>query len=224
MKKASGFYTNSLEMLLDTMCNMLGAVVFIALMVAMLTRDSAAPEPADSPAQAVQLSNDLAAVTASNATVQAELHATLLRLQDPHLHAATNQMRLPNISNTSKKPWPIIVRYGKLYPVNEISRDGRGVLSHNNRSLIFQGRFVEPRPGLGDEAEPCVTGLVQAFKASGKTDYYFAFFVYDDSFEVFVRAREIATRLGVQYGWMPLTQQEERLQLSTQGERVLPQN
>ena len=36
MKNTGGFYSNSLEMLLDTMCNMLGAIVFIALMVALL--------------------------------------------------------------------------------------------------------------------------------------------------------------------------------------------
>jgi hypothetical protein len=65
--------------------------------------------------------------------------------------------------------------------------------------------------------------MVEAFKASGKTNYYFAFWVYEDSFQAFMRAREVATSLGFQYGWEPLPQ-NERLQLGAQGERVLPQN
>jgi hypothetical protein len=223
MKKESGFYADSLEMLLDTMCNMLGAVVFIALMVSLLTRDSTTPQPAGDPAQAAQLSNEMAAITAYNSTVEAELHATLLRLQDPHLHAVTNQMRLPNISNTSKQPWPVIVRYGKLYPLDVLSTDGRGVQSRNNRSLNRQARYVEPRPELGDEPAQGVTEMAQAFKASGITSCYFVFWVYDDSFEAFMLARDTATRLGVQYGWKPLPQ-GERLQLGAQGEHVLPQN
>jgi hypothetical protein len=232
MKKESGFYADSLEMLLDTMCNMLGAVVFIALMVAMLTRDSTAPQPADNPAQAAQLSNELAALTASNSMAEAELQKTLLRLQDSHLHAATNLMRLPNISNTSKQPWTVIVRYGKLYPLDVLSTDGRGVASRNNRNLERQQKYVErrlvedvePRAGLGAEPEQGVTDMAQAFKASGASGYYFVFWVYADSFEAFMRARDTATRLGFQYGWKPLPL-DEGLRLSTQGgEHVLPQN
>jgi hypothetical protein len=79
MKKPSGFYNDSLEMLLDTMCNMLGAIVFIALLVALMAQDTPPPPPAFYQAQAAQLSNDLAAVTASTVEAEAELHATLLR-------------------------------------------------------------------------------------------------------------------------------------------------
>ena len=39
-RSSAGFYSSSLEMLLDTMCNMLGGVVFIALMVALVMHDA----------------------------------------------------------------------------------------------------------------------------------------------------------------------------------------
>jgi hypothetical protein len=223
MKNTGGFYSNSLEMLLDTMCNMLGAIVFIALMVALVAQDSPAPQPAYYQAQAAELSNVLAAITASNSVAEAELQKTLLRLQDPHLHPATNLMRLPNISETGKQSWPVIVRYGSLYPLIVLSTDGRGTVLRNNRTLNRQAKFVEARPGLGEEPEQGVAGMAQAFKASGKTNFYFAFWVYDDSFGAFVRAREAAAHLGFQYGWEPLPQ-DQRLQLGAQGERVLPQN
>jgi hypothetical protein len=44
MKKESGFYADSLEMLLDTMCNVLGAIVFITLALAVLVRSSTSDE------------------------------------------------------------------------------------------------------------------------------------------------------------------------------------
>jgi hypothetical protein len=222
-KPPGGFYANSLEMLLDTMCNMLGGIIFIALMVALVAQDSPAPPPDYYQAQAAQLSNDLAALTVSNSMVEADLQKTLLRLHDPHLHPATNLMRLPNLSNTSKQSWPVIILSGRLYPLDVLSTDGRGVPLRNDRTLSHQARFVEPRPGLGDAPDQGVSEMVESFKASGKTNYYFAFWVYDDSFEAFMRAREAATRLGFQYGWEPLPR-DERLQLSAQGERVLPQN
>jgi hypothetical protein len=222
-KRPGGFYANSLEMLLDTMCNMLGGIVFIALMVALVAQDSPPPPPDYYQAQAKQLSNDLASITVSNSMVESDLQKTLLRLHDPHLHPATNIMRLPNLSDTTKHSWPVIVSFGKLYPLDVLSTDGRGVPLRNDRTLSRQAHYVEPRPGLGEEPNQGVTQMVQAFKASGKTNYYFAFWVYEDSFEAFTRAREIATDLGFQYGWEPLPQ-NERLQLGTQGERVLPQN
>lgn len=223
MKNPSGFYSNSLEMLLDTMCNMLGAIIFIALMVALVAQDSPAPQPAYYQAQAAELSNALAALTASNSLAEVELQKTLLRLQDPHLRPATNLMRLPNLTETGQQAWPVIVRYGRLYPLNVLSTDGRASILPNNRTLSRQARFVEARPGLGDLPEQGLADIVQAFKGAGKTNFYFAFWVYDDSFPAFVSAREAAVRLGFQYGWEPLPL-EQRLQLGPQGERVLPQN
>jgi hypothetical protein len=223
MKNAGGFYTNSLEMLLDTMCNMLGGIVFIALMVALVAQDTPAPPPAYYQAQAAQLSNDLASITISNSMAEAELQKTLLRLQDPHLHPATNLMRLPNISNTSKQPWNVIIRYGRLYPLDVLSTNERITELPNNQTLSRQARYVEPRPGLGDEPEQGVTAMAQAFTDTGHTNFYFAFWVYADSFGAFVNAREVAARLGFQFGWEPLPQ-NERLQLGPQGEHVLPQN
>jgi hypothetical protein len=224
MKKADGFYSNSLEMLLDTMCNMLGAVVFIALMVALVAQDSPAPQPAYFQAQAAQLSNDLAATSASNSVAEAELQMTLLRLQNPRLHPATNQMRLPELHPTTKPWWSVIVRYGMLYPVFVLSTNGRGASLPNNRTLNWQARYVEPRPGLGDESERGVTDMAQAFQASGKTNFFLFFYVYDDSFDAFMQARETASRLGFQFGWKPLRQGDPPLQLGAQTERVLPQN
>jgi hypothetical protein len=223
--KSAGFYGSSLEMLLDTMCSMLGGVVFIALTVALFTQYSTTHTPEQYHEQAVQLSNDLATVVASNKVVESALQATLQRLQDPHLRPQTNLMRLPNLAKTTKQPWTVIMQYGKVYPLDVLSSDARGAPMPNNQAVLREPRsnIVEPRPEQGDTPESGVTQMVQAFKAHAQTNYYFAFWVYDDSFDAFTRAREIAMKLGFQYGWNPLPE-NQRLQLSRQGEHILPQN
>ena len=220
--KSSGFYASSLEMLLDTMCNMLGGVVFIALMVAMVMHDAPPTAQEDYRKNAIHLTNELAAVTVSNAAVELELQATLQRLQDPHQRFRTNQMRLPNLSNTELRPWPVIIRYDKLYPMDVMPAVRGGVPAHNDRS-ISRTEYAEPKPGQGEEPDAGVGGMVEAFTASARSNYYFEFYVYEDSFDAFVRAREAAARLGFQYGWEPLPA-NRLLRLSRQAEHVLPQN
>jgi hypothetical protein len=220
--KHSGFYSSSLEMLLDTMCNMLGGVVFIALMVAMVMHDAPPTAQEDYRKNAILLTNELAAVTVSNAAVEVELDATLQRLQDPRQRFRTNEMRLPNLSTTARRPWPVIIRYDKLYPMDFMPTVRGGAPAHNDRT-ISRSEYAVPKVGQGDEPDAGVAQMVAAFKASASTNYYFEFYVYEDSFVAFVRAREAAARLGFQYGWEPLPA-TRLLRLSRQAERVLPQN
>lgn len=220
--KASGFYSSSLEMLLDTMCNVLGGVVFIALMVAMIMHDAPPTAQEDYKQNAARLTNELAAVTASNAVIEAELQATVQHLQDPGRHFRANEMRLPNLSSTTRHPWPVIVRYDALYPMDYIPAVRGGVPGHNDRTIL-RSEYAEPKAGQGEDAGPGIAQMVEAFKTSGRTNYYFEFYVYEDSFEAFVRAREAAARLGFQYGWEPLPA-NQLLRLSGQAEQVLPQN
>jgi hypothetical protein len=117
----------------------------------------------------------------------------------------------------------VIAQYGKLYPLDLLLTNGNGTLIPNTRTLARQAHFVEARPDLGEEAEQGITEMAKSFNDTGKTNVYFAFWVYDDSFGAFVRAREAAARLGFQYGWEPLPH-NERLQIGPQGEHVLPQN
>lgn len=223
-KAAAGFYSSSLEMLLDTMCNMLGGVVFIALMVAVVAQDSTTHTPAQYHEQAAQLTNELAAVVASNRVVEAELQTVLQHLQDPHHRPRTNYMRLPNLSDTTKHPWLVIMQYGKVYPLDVFSADGRTAVI-NNQDVVYQENtgFVEARPERGEPSESGVAEMAQAFHQFSRTNYYFAFVVYEDSFPAFVQARDTAVKLGFQYGWNPLPPQQ-RLRLAREGERIRPQN
>ncbi len=219
-KKASGFYADSLEMLLDTMCNVLGGIIFITLTLAVLTRNSSTPESNQS--QAAQLTSELASVTSSNAVVDAGIQSALLQLQAQSPPLVTNRMRLPNLSGTTNKPWNVIVRYGRVYPLYLLAPAGRAPLK-NSRTLDWRGAYVEPQPGRGDDPEGAVADMARAFRSSAQTNYYFAFWVYEDSFAAFNRAKEVVFNQGMQYGWEPMAE-NARLALTGRGPGILPQD
>jgi hypothetical protein len=120
-------------------------------------------------------------------------------------------MHLPNLAaSTTRQPWTVFVKYGKLYPFDLLSSDGRGLPVRNTQAVLVQSGtgIIELRPGQGEDPVAGVTRMAQAFKTSSKTNFYFAFLVYEDSFDAFARARETAVNLGFQYGWNPLSQNQ----------------
>jgi hypothetical protein len=222
MKKASGFYADSLEMLLDTMCNILGGIVFITLTLAQLVRHSPASNPEYEQREAARLTNDLAAVTASNAVVEAQLEEVARELQK-NRNARTNLMSLPHASQTERKPWPVIVRYGQLYPLATLAA-GPSEKIKNTTTLTWRGQSVEPISGQGEDPESGIARMVEAFKRAARTNYYFSFWVYDDSFPEFNRAKEKAVKRDYQYGWEPLSGKMKLEVDSRGGERMPAQN
>lgn len=208
-------------MLLDTMCNVLGGIIFITLTLAVLTRDSSTP--ASDQSQAAQLTNELAAATDANAAVEAMIQSARLQLQTAQPKLETNQMRLPNVSLTTKKPWNIIVRYNRVYPLYSLAPGAPGGMVKNTRNLDWLGSYVEPKSGQGAPPQGGVEEMVRTFRTAGQTNYYFAFWVYDDSFEAFNRAKEVVFNLGMQYGWEPMAE-NARLTMAGRGPGILPQN
>lgn len=215
-------------MLLDTMCNVLGGIIFITLTLSLMVGATPRSAPDAYKEQARQLTNEIAAVVQSNTVVQAEIQEALQRLENTQLVFPTNRMRLPAESQATKTSWEVIARHGKLYPLYRFSaaaRDGKG---QNTQSVEWQQAgnrefYVVPRPDRGEAPETAVAEMAQAFRAAGKTNYYFVFTVYEDSFGAFNRAKETADRLGFQYGWDPVTQ-NTRLKLGARGENIPPQN
>lgn len=226
MKKASGFYADSLEMLLDTMCNVLGGIVFITLTLAVLVRSSTSDQAIRE--QTAVLTNELAQVASSNSWVAAEIQRTIEQLQQPRPDWRTNQMRLPVVSSTDKKPWFVVMQYGKIFPVRRLAARTPVAEEENRQSLDWRalrdGRTeLITKSGLGEDPETGVTRMVRQFQSTSRTNLYFSFLVKDDSFPAFNLAKETADRLGFQCGWEPFTA-EEPIFLGPRGQRVLPQN
>jgi hypothetical protein len=227
-KKISGFYADSLEMLLDTMCNVLGGIIFITLTLAVLVRSSSRPEAYAQ--ETAEMTNALSSISISNSMLDAEISRTMERLQNTRAVTHTNKIRLPQAGITTKEPWEIVLKHGQLYSLNAFSSDGSNRITRNRRSIDWRpiergAESLNPKPGDGDEPETGLTNLVRAFQRTSRTHFYFAFQVYEDSFDTFARAEETVTQLGFQYGWEPLPKNTLLVyQQNGRSERVPPQN
>ncbi len=210
-------------MLLDTMCNLLGAIIFIALVVALLGRNALDHHPAPPPDPA-KAAASLAALIASNDVAEADLQKTLQRLQNPHQHPVTNVMHLLTTVQDTNPSWNVVMRYGKIYPYKTISADGTGI-SPNVRAFSFSPdrKIIEPEPGKGEDPEQYMANTLNAFRSSGRTNYHFLFLVVADSFAEFRRARDAAANQGFHCAWQPRLI-DERLGVGTNGDVALPQN
>lgn len=220
-KKASGFYADSLEMLLDTMCNVLGGILFITLTLAVLTRHTSTPEARQQ--QTAQLTQELEAVNSSNSVVESQIEKAQLQLQNTQPATETNQMRLPSMTQTRKKPWYLIIRYGHVYSLNLPPTEARAKAVPNMQELYWHGSYVEPRAGTGEDPENSIKTLARCFQQSSQTNYFLAFLVYEDSFAAFNRAKELAFDLGLQSGWEPFTENTRLTVNNGRGISILPQ-
>ena len=229
MKKASGFYADSLEMLLDTMCNVLGGVVFITLTLTVLVRSAPSRTPPDTQQRAEERANQLTAVNRSNALVQAQTALVVQRLQEARPQTQTNLMRLPLQSQTGKGRWPVILSRGQIYPLQFFSRAARDYKIKNTRTVEWLdagggAQEARPRAEQGLEPESAIADMIRAFRSGSQTNFYFVFLVKADSFAAFNRAKETAANLGFQYGWEPYGLAEPIVLSRGQGRAILPQN
>ncbi|MBI4327670.1 MAG: hypothetical protein HY674_20760 [Chloroflexi bacterium] len=299
---------DSLEMLLDTMCNTFGGIILIALLVALISREAtlsqessrattesaeiterrlAKAEDALAGAQAFQADlaaqasrpetarqfklveqrqelrqqqelleqqaaatgEKLAALSAAtqtnavqklktlkttletlsreqaeernkNEVLQEKVRELKQEVHDSETQLAQQQerqvrkLRLPREHQTGKRPWNVILRYGRVYPVHLFRR---GQKEKNDSSITWRSggegeEFAEPNPGLGLEPESDAAALNQFFTDVPSREHYFIFQVYEDSFAAFNRVKEMAIRHGFELSWIPW---ENRTKLKT---------
>jgi hypothetical protein len=289
---------DSLEMLLDTMCNTFGGIILIALLVTLLARQTRAPaqtqDPALSAAALAQQADSvrtelreaqarLAALTAqageprftnrlelirerqsleqrrdqierqeqdtrrllaesaaaATTNLQSALAALRVRTEQARQAwlAASNEtrvsaaaiaeaqgridqvqsdvrelderrvrpLRLPREHATEKRPWDVVLRYGRVYPVHDWSQ-GRKV--RNTASLAWEraddtGDFADPQPGLGWDLNSDARAWGEFLRRTPAQQYYLVFQVYEDSFATFNRLKAAVARCGLESSWVP---------------------
>jgi hypothetical protein len=115
------------------------------------------------------------------------------------------RLRLPREHETSRNPYFLILRFGKVYPVYILNN---GQPEPNTQSLRWIDepeslRRLEPvaTQGLDPIARPpSWTAFLQRFP---KETYYMVFQVYEDSFPAFTTVKTAAVRAGVEFTWQP---------------------
>lgn len=286
MRKLGHGGSDSLELLLDTVCSMFGAILLIAILVALMAKTTSVESESDQASvEIVQRRIDIAqkdlaqilqlkaaidlpsapvegnlleekiklelairAARAARASKDAETQDkikqmtsdpgaqirdlnNLLTLQQREIVALSNQiaalddqitrtqerisainkliqtsrdsreiaLRFPKESETTKKPFHIICKYGKLYP----TRNASGVRNEDSIKWTRMGDdkdLSEPIKNRGLQSKIQSSEIKALMHELPRNQMYVVFYVYDDSFEAFQFAREIAVRTKLEHG------------------------
>jgi hypothetical protein len=136
------------------------------------------------------------------------------------INESQRPLRLPKEHETGKRPFYVIVQYGRIYPCRNAD------LSRNESTITWSSRgesdTAKPIPDQG--YSPADAAKLQAlFNSLPKDLVYLAFCVFEDSFPEFNRAKGIAMTSGLAYGWDPFRNQDGPVSFSPIGHRPKPQ-
>ncbi len=140
----------------------------------------------------------------------ADLEARLDRLRTEK----TRTLRLPTLHISTKKNLWLIVQGGRLYlcladPDSGLDPAAAHESVHATRTE--EGCKFEPRPGRGQDIADGMeksSWCAEVLRKAPANSYSLHFAVYPDSFEAFVRLRDLFQSKGYSYNWMPLSEAE----------------
>ncbi|MEK9632913.1 MAG: hypothetical protein VW622_03640 [Opitutae bacterium] len=125
------------------------------------------------------------------------------------------KVSLPQQKDTRKKPLPVIVAHGKMYPM---VRFGIGKVAKNEDGLTWNQtpdeRFrieVDPNKGVDPMNEQILEGFLSSVRnapRSVRQSFFLNLFVFSDSesFGVFNKIRYEAVLRDLDYNWVPISE------------------
>ena len=124
------------------------------------------------------------------------------------------KVSLPQQKDTRKKPLPVIVAHGKMYPmvsinIGSVEKNEEGLLWNQTPDNRFQVK-VDPDKGvdpMNDDALDLFLSSVRDAPRSVRQDFFLNLFVYSDSenFAIFNKIRDEAVLRKLDYNWIPIS-------------------
>lgn len=125
------------------------------------------------------------------------------------------KVSLPQQKDTRKKPLPVIVAHGKMYPmisinIGSVEKNEDGLLWNQTPDQRFQVK-VDPQKGvdpMDDDALDLFLSSVRDAPRSVRQDFFLNLFVYSDSenFAIFNKIRDEAVLRSLDYNWIPISE------------------
>jgi hypothetical protein len=107
-------------------------------------------------------------------------------------------LRFPKEHAGSKRPLPIVCRFGRVYPL----MDAEG--KKNETTVVWSkkggGEVAKPVEPLGWILPDNKSALEDLFNAVHKDQYYITFAVYPDSFDIYHAVRDMVTAAQLDFG------------------------
>ena len=171
-------------------------------------------------AQKLQVQNSLAATTENTKRLKQRLESLGQQITAV-VNASQQEQRPPKEHETGKRPFYVIVQYGRIYPCrnSDLSRNEAAI----SWTLESDSEIARPIPGKGYNPLAGAHELRMFFSALPKDIVYIAFCTFEDSFAEFNSAKQIVTACGISYGWEPFRNQDGPVSFSSVGHRPKPQ-
>ena len=128
---------------------------------------------------------------------------------------ASRKVSLPQQKDTKKKPLPVIVAHGKLYPlvkfgVGKINKNEDGMTWNQTPDQRFQIK-VDPNGGVDPMNEQNLEQFLSSVRnapRSVRQSFFLNLFVFSDSetFRVFNKIRDEAVLRDLDYNWLPISE------------------
>jgi len=125
------------------------------------------------------------------------------------------KVSLPQQKDTRKKPLPVIVAHGKMYPmisinIGSVEKNENGLLWNQTPDQRFQVK-VDPLKGvdpMNDDALDLFLSSVRDSPRLVKQNFFLNLFVFSDSenFSIFNKIRDEAVLRDLDYNWIPISE------------------
>ena len=151
--------------------------------------------------QTLEAKNRLAAAQTNRARIGTRI-SEITQSQALLVKDSERKLRLPMERDSKQSAIYVIAKYGRIFPcrnydlsLNEEDIVWDIVWDKNSKSIVATPRrdrgFTDPNK------------LHDYFQRIPSRNFYVAFLVYEDSFSIFNKAKDLAVRAGVTYGWEP---------------------
>jgi len=125
------------------------------------------------------------------------------------------KVSLPQQKDTKKKPLPVIVAHGKMYPlikfgIGKTLKNEDGLTWNQAPNQRFQIK-VDPSKGVNPENEQSLQNFLSSVRDAPRKvrqDFFLNLFVFSDSesFGVFNKIRDEAVLRDLDYNWLPVSE------------------
>ncbi len=147
--------------------------------------------------QTLEAKNRLAAAQTNRAHIGAQI-SEVTQNQALLVKESQQKLRLPMERPSKQDPIYVIARYGRIFPCRNYDR------RPNYEDIVWsknsEGEVATPKRDRGF-TDP--DKLHDYFQRIPSRKVYVVFLVYEDSFSIFNKAKDLAVRAGVTYGWEP---------------------
>jgi hypothetical protein len=165
--------------------------------------------------QSADLNNSINATAENLRRLNVRLNDLKQQASDAQSKSVQN-LRLPKERTTGKRVFNVIVQHGKLYPL--LTAD----LERNSANIAFSaiGDGITAQPLSNAGYDPVRSSAWRQLLSSlSKSEFYIAFYVFEDSFGAFNQAKRATVQSGFEYGWDPTLLKDGPLSFGKRGSR-----